>query len=45
MLTFTAALGQDPYNIDYAEHVKGGILERNEARPAKSDSAVAATTI
>lgn len=34
-----AALGQDPYSIDYAEQVKGGLHERDgkgRARPLES---------
>ena len=46
VLVFSAALGLDPYNIDYAEHVKGGLHERDgKARTAQSDSAAAVTAL
>ena len=44
-ISFTAALGQDPYNIDYAEQIKGGLHGRDgKGRPAQSDPASAAMT-
>jgi len=44
-----SALGQDPYNIDYAEQIKGGIYERGGeprfSRPAKHTQPDAAATV
>jgi hypothetical protein len=39
----TAALGQDPYNIDYAEQIKGGLHDRDGKVRSKLEAAGAAT--
>jgi len=45
ILVCTAALGQDPYNIDYAEQIKGGLHERDGKIRSKPEAAGAATIV
>lgn len=45
ILVCAAALGQDPYNIDYAERIKGGLHERDGKAGSKPEAAGAATTV
>ncbi|KIM83222.1 hypothetical protein PILCRDRAFT_69571 [Piloderma croceum F 1598] len=40
-----SALGQDPYNIDYAEQIKGGLHERDGKARSKPEAAGAATIV